>query len=203
MAKEKAAVKEESVKEETPQKEEVKQEQPEQAGPSSGMSLYTWLILAAVVLAGSTGGFALSQLIGGPVKTDAEGQQEAVKAVDPIDEILAATQQGQTSWLFDELEPVLANLDEPGVSRFVRVLVTLEMSAELDQEKGRAFLTEKQVILKDWMTTYFAGLSLEDVRGSRNLGRIKEEVQNHFNEILFPNNRPFVLRVLFKEFAVQ
>ena len=30
-----------------------------------GMGLLTWLILGAVVIAGSTGGFALSQLIGG------------------------------------------------------------------------------------------------------------------------------------------
>jgi hypothetical protein len=53
------------------------------------------------------------------------------------------------------------------------------------------------------MTTYFAGLSLEDVRGSRNLTRIKEEVQDQFNNILFPNTRPYIQRVLFKEFAIQ
>jgi flagellar basal body-associated protein FliL len=170
--------------------------------PTPKTSMITWLILVAVIVAGSTGGFALSQLIGGPA-VGADGQSDTQEDVDPIEEILAVDQSGKSSWLFEDLEAVLANLDEPGVSRYVRVLVTLELSPELDEEKGRAYLAEKKVILRDWMTTYFAGLSLEDVRGSRNHTRIKEEVQTQFNDILFPNSRPYVQRVLFKEFAVQ
>jgi flagellar basal body-associated protein FliL len=59
------------------------------------------------------------------------------------------------------------------------------------------------MLLRDWLTTYFAGLSLEDVRGSRNLNRIKRDVQDQFNELLFPGTKPFVRQVLFREFAVQ
>ena len=183
--------------------DQAQQEQAHHADAAPKTSLITWLILVAVIIAGSTGGFALSQLIGSPA-TGAEGSgAESGQPVDPIEEILASDLSGKSSWLFEDLEAVLANLDEPGVSRYVRVLVTLEMSPELDEEKGRAYLTEKRVILRDWMTTYFAGLSLEDVRGSRNHTRIKEEVQSQFNEVLFPNSRPYVQRVLFKEFAVQ
>jgi len=53
------------------------------------------------------------------------------------------------------------------------------------------------------MTTYLAGLSLEDVRGTRNLTRIKKEVLDEFNRILFNEGKPFIERALFKEFAVQ
>lgn len=171
--------------------------------PQQKVSLLSWLILAAVIVAGSTGGFALSQLISGPIPPMAEADVNGEATKNPMDEILATNQEGNSNWLFEELEPVLANLDEPGVSRFIRVLVTLEVSPDLDPEKGKLFLADKQVILRDWLTTYFAGLSLEDVRGSRNHSRIKEEIQEQFNQILFPNSRPFVTRVLFKEFAVQ
>ena len=89
------------------------------------------------------------------------------------------------------------------MTRYVRVTVTLEMSSKLDRGKGEKYLEERNLILRDWLTTYFAGLSLEDVRGTRNLEKIKRQVQDQFNEILFPDGIPYVQRILFKEFAVQ
>ncbi len=167
----------------------------------SGLTLYTWLILGAVTLAGSTGGFALSQLIGGTAPTDLEAVDEAANQDDAIDAMLAE-QTDQMPWV-EEFEPVLANLDEPGVTRYVRVTITLEMSSELDEVKGREFLGTKKMLVRDWLTTYLAGLSLEDVRGSRNLNRIKKDVLDECNKLLFPKGQPFVERIFFKEFAVQ
>ena len=89
------------------------------------------------------------------------------------------------------------------MTRYVRVVVSLEMSPEMDREKGEGYLEERKLALRDWLTTYFAGLSLEDVRGTRNLEKIKRQIQDQFNEILFPNGKPYVQRILFKEFAVQ
>jgi flagellar basal body-associated protein FliL len=77
------------------------------------------------------------------------------------------------------------------------------MSSELDEIQGRDFLESKKMLVRDWLTTYLAGLSLEDVRGSRNLNRIKKDVLQECNRLLFPNGRPFVKRIFFKEFAVQ
>lgn len=164
--------------------------------------LVFWILLLAVTAAGSTGGFALCQLIDGePAKAAAPDEQAEKKK--EAENILMTQQQGQTAWIYDKLEPVLANLDEPGVTRYVRVTVTLEMSPDMDPVKGEEFLTARQMVLRDWMTTYFAGLSLEDCRGTRNLSRIKKEVVDNFNKILFPDSRPFVQSVFFKEFAVQ
>jgi flagellar basal body-associated protein FliL len=97
----------------------------------------------------------------------------------------------------------VANLDEPGVTRYVRVSIILELSSQLDSINGETFLEEKKIILQDWMTTYLAGLSLEDVRGSRSLNRIKREVVDQFNQLLFGPDKAYVEKVLFKEFAVQ
>ena len=184
-------------------KQDQKSEQPqaETSSSASGLTLYTWLILGAVTLAGSTGGFALSQLIGGTTPTDSEVIDEGVDQDKAIDAMLAE-QVDQSPWV-EEFEPVLANLDEPGVTRYVRVTITLEMSSELDEIKGREFLETKKMLVRDWLTTYLAGLSLEDVRGSRNLNRIKKDVLQQCNQLLFPEGQPFVKRIFFKEFAVQ
>ncbi len=169
---------------------------------SAKSGVFVWLVLGIVVAAGATGGFALSQLMGSadtPADPNAAAQTAPAEVYDPI----KAAQPGQKSWIYDKMDPIVANLDEPGVSRFVRVTVMLEMSNQMDPVNGAVFLDEKKVILQDWMTTYLAGLSLEDVRGSRSLTRIKQEVLEQFNRILFKDGKPFVDRVLFKEFAVQ
>lgn len=182
-------------------KENKHEEKSEEKAHGAGFTVFTWLILGAVVVAGSTGGFALSQLFGDQDQYEILSEEVPSTAEDDIN-VLLAKENGQNNWA-EELEPVLANLDEPGVTRYVRVAVTLEMSSELDEIKGREFLDNKKMLLRDWMTTYFAGLTLEDVRGTRNLSRIKREVVDQFNQILFPGSRPFINKVLFKEFAVQ
>jgi flagellar basal body-associated protein FliL len=109
---------------------------------------------------------------------------------------------GVTPWDF-ELEPVIANLDEPGVTRYVRATIILQMSPAFDQEKGTAMLEEKKAMLRDWLTIYLAGCTLEEARGSKNLVRIKAEIQDAFNDFLFKNSKPMVESILLKEFAVQ
>ena len=54
-----------------------------------------------------------------------------------------------------------------------------------------------------WLTVYLASLHLEDIRGDNNLKRIQSQVMDAFNEKLFPDSKPKIKNVLFKEFAVQ
>ena len=192
---------EEKSKEKNEMKEKKEKAPKPEARGQSG--LMVWLILAAVIVAGSTGGFALSQLMGGTDPVCPAAETKSSKTTEKFDDFLAEKGTDQLPWPYDKMEAVVANLDEPGVTRYVRVTVTLEMSPEMSREKGEGYLEERKMILRDWLTTYFAGLSLEDVRGSRNLEKIKRQVQDQFNEILFPNGSPYVRRVLFKEFAVQ
>ena len=98
---------------------------------------------------------------------------------------------------------MIANLDEPGVTRYARVAVTLELSGDMDEDAGTAFLDDKKALLRDWLTTYIAGLSLERVRGTSNLARIKKEIRDQFNELVFAETQPFIVNILFKEFAIQ
>jgi len=77
------------------------------------------------------------------------------------------------------------------------------MSSELDRKKGTAFLDAKKPILVNWLTVYLSGLSLEDIRGDKNLKSIQSRILEAFNEKLFPDSRPQIKLVLIKEFPVQ
>ncbi len=113
-----------------------------------------------------------------------------------------STNDSEKVWYY-ELDPVIANLNEPGVSRYVRASFTLEISAETDQKKGAAFLDEKKPILTDMLFVYLSGLSLKDIQGDKNLKSIQSRVRELFNERFFPDSKPQIKRVLIKEFPVQ
>jgi flagellar basal body-associated protein FliL len=195
----------------------------EKGAPAKGKGMFLWLILGVMILACGVGGFAISQLMGGSVPTDpnavkakpaaaskpekaegkkAEGKKAEKKGGEGGKAEGAAPEPGK-SWMYDKLDAVVANLNEPGVTRYVRVTVILEINGQADYTETLSLLDEKKIVLQDWMTTYLAGLSLEDVRGSRSLNRIKREMLDQFNQLLFGQEKTNVEKVLFKEFAVQ
>ncbi len=174
------------------------------------LSLVTILILAGIIVAGAVGGFAVAHLLGSGPQSAAADTSKGPQNEDPanlslskpVDELLAASLDGKKVWYYD-LDPVIANLDEPGVTRYLRAGITLEMSKAIDEIKGKTYLEEKKLLLRDWLTTYFAGLSLEDVRGTKSLARIKNQIRDQFNELLFPETKPMIHGIFLKEFAVQ
>ena len=106
------------------------------------------------------------------------------------------------AWYYN-LDPVVANLDEPGTTRYIRTAFILEMSPDISVEKGTAFLEQKKPLIANLLTIYLAGLNIETTRGDKNLKRIQSELCDTFNEQLFPESKPMVKRVLIKEFAIQ
>jgi len=173
---------------------------------ASKRSLLPWIIIAVVVALCAGAGFGLGRLFGGSGATETPSpsqQDQSTQAQEP--QVTSPDLSGNSSdksWYYD-LEPVVANLDEPSVTRYVRVALTLEMDSQVDKKKGVAFIEEKKPLLTNWLTIYLAGLSLEDVRGDKNLKRIQSQILDAFNERLFPDSKPQIKRVLLKEFAIQ
>jgi len=185
---------------------EAKPEQPKTSG-SNGLP--GWIIMAVVVIVCAGGGFGLSRLLGGVTsktkETAAAGEQKPAEEKKSKEEKKAGEKGEPTEpkiWYHD-LDPVIANLNEPGVTRYIRVIVTLQIAADLPQEKSKAFLEEKKPLLINWLNLFFAGLSIEDVRGDKNQKIIQSQILDSFNEKLFPDAKPQIIGVLFKEFAVQ
>jgi len=174
------------------------------AEKGKGGSIVPWIIIAAVVVVTAVAGLVLGRLLAGAKPQAAAAaapraeQPQAAEQLKP-DKPGAAKEE---VWYFD-LEPVVANLDEPGATRYVRASLTLEMSSEISAEKGTAFLQQKKPLMTNMLTIYLAGLNLETTRGDKNLKRIQSDICDSFNERLFSNGKPLIKRILIKEFAVQ
>ena len=161
------------------------------------------IIVAVVVVIFAGAGFTLGRLFAGsgaPQTTGASEQDQSAQ-VENL-EAKGSADDAQKTWYYD-LEPVVANLDVADVTRYVRASLTLEVSSEVDEKKGTAFLDEKKPILTNWLTVYLASLGLDDIRGDSSLKRIQSQMLDGFNEKLFPDSKPKIKRILFKEFAVQ
>ena len=196
-------------------------------------SLLPMIIVAVIVLVAAGAGIGLSRLFAGsstsPSAEDANMEKEipaeketakpaTEKSEKPKSEKPAAKHEekakGEKSksekttakegeaWYFN-LEPVVANLDEPGATRYIRTAFILEMSPDLSEEKGTIILEQKKPLITNLLTIYLAGLNIETTRGDKNLKRIQSELCDTFNEQLFPDSKPMVKRILIKEFAVQ
>jgi flagellar basal body-associated protein FliL len=169
------------------------------AAPKTG--ILTWVILGVIVVLCAGSGLLLGRLLAG---ADSSEEAESSQENTQTEKIPAnvSKKDSKSTWYYD-LEPVVANLNEPDVTRYVRVTITLEISSAVEQNEGRLLLEEKKPILTNWLTIYLAGLSLEDARGDRNLKRIQSQILDVFNEKLFPDAKPRIKHILFKEFAIQ
>jgi flagellar basal body-associated protein FliL len=193
------------------------------APAKAGGSKNTIIITAGVAVVFMVGGFFVARmLVAGPASAKAEtaATEAPVAKTEKAAEKKPAEKKGgekkgkgkegavtvssspDSPWLY-ELEPVVANLDEPGVTRYVRASFILEVSPALPDAKGSALFDEHKAFLRNWLNLYLAGCTLDDIRGRKNLARIQAEIKDAFNDVLFKNSKPMINRVLFKEFQIQ
>jgi len=183
-------------------KEEIKeneQQQEEPKKPQSKKGILQWAILGAVVIVLAGAGFFLGRMLKGssvPAAADATQQETQTQTDD------SAPDDGKT-WFYKDFEPVVANLNDPGVMRYVRATLTFELSSAAQPDTTTKLFQEKTPILTNWLTIYLASLSLEDIRGDKNLKRIQAQILDAYNEELFPNQKPKIVHILFREFAIQ
>lgn len=187
-------------------KEEPKEQEgettPESADKKpSSVGLLPWIIMAVVVLVCAGIGLGLGQLLAGQ---DATETAEPPQQQDPLEDLKAgASKAGAGDLWYYDMDPVVANLDEPGATRYIRATLTLGVSPEMDQEKGTAFFDGKKPVLIDCLTIYLSSLTIQDVTGARNLRRIQSRILDAFNEELFPDTKPQIKKVLIREFPIQ
>jgi flagellar basal body-associated protein FliL len=162
-----------------------------------------WVVLVLVSVALACVGFGVGRLFG----TRGRAQTVAAAAPATVPEPARRQEPGEskntgTGWYYD-LDPVVANLNEPGVTRYARVALTLEVNQRAAQKETAASLDQKKPLMKHWLTLYLANQTLEEMRGEKNLLRMQAQILDGFNQALFPNTKPQIQRVFFKEFAIQ
>lgn len=183
-----------------------KQEDPKAAKSdvkAQGGGMLQWIIMAVVVVIFAGAGFGLGRLFaGGGMPKTAEPSQQDQPTLTENPKANDSTTDSQEGWIY-ELEPVVACLDEPGATRYIRAALRLEISSELAQKQGIVLLEEKKPILVNWLSIYLASLKIDDIRGERNQKHIQLQILDAFNEKLFPDAKPQIRKILFKEFVAQ
>lgn len=187
-------------------KEQESKKDSKEDSKGSSFSLMTILIIVGAVVLSSVLGAGLSFLLTNkaPKTASAETEEKQVEPEKKNDKEADSEEvSGEESWYYD-MAAVTANLDEPGVTRYVRVALTMELMFDpnIEGEEEKEFKA-KLPILNNWLTIYLSSLSIEDIRGGKNLKRMQAQILDNYNEMLYPDQEPRIKQVLFKEFATQ
>ena len=116
---------------------------------------------------------------------------------DPVFEILDPEDTA-----FVPFDAVVVNLDEGALTRYLRVAVTLQVPKE-DEQSIILKMEEKKAVLKNWLLNQISDKNLEEIRGGAGQNRLRREVRDEFNSVLFPDGYDRIYNVLFDEFNVQ
>jgi flagellar basal body-associated protein FliL len=170
--------------------------------PASGGGARTrgmLLLVMALGVAGiaATGGFMVQRMMAGQPSTqpgkdlvDESHAEQAVANPLPNEELV-----------YFDFDPVVVNLNEKRMARYVRATITLAIRKS--DKSAKESIEARMPELKSWLTVYLAGCTLEDLCGSKNLNRLLRHIEESFNSQLWPNKRGLISHVLFKEIAVQ
>ncbi len=102
----------------------------------------------------------------------------------------------------EEGENIVVNLNGERMTRYLAIAFTMKISKESEAE-FMELLAEKMPPLRNWLIGNLSKNSLEDIRGPAGQHRIRREIRDEFNTILFPKGGDRIFDILFSEFAVQ
>ena len=189
--------------EEEAKTEDAKPEKDEQAGQAGKKNgLLAWIIIAVVVVLLAGSGFVMGRLLAGSSSPQTtEPSQEDSKEKETTQDDLNTTAKG--TWYYNDLESVVVNPDEPGATRFIRVGLILEISSGLSEDKAKELIDAQKPPLINWLNFYFKSLTLDEMRNERDMKRILSQTCDAFNEMLFPDAKPQIKRILIREFNIQ
>lgn len=97
---------------------------------------------------------------------------------------------------------IVVNLNDPTLTRYLSLEVTMQADG-LDEEEVKQAIETRKPILQTWLTSHLADKSIEDVRGKVGVNRLRREIQDNFNSLLFTDGRERIQDILFEEFHVQ
>lgn len=153
--------------------------------PKSGSKAWIiWLVLAVVAVGG---GASLPWIFGrrtndtaSPKKAEApKNTQEAIPFGD-----------------------IVVNLGEDKLNRFLRAKIMVAVE-ENDVKEVTELLTKQKAFLKSWLIGYLSDQSTQEVSRKAGVNRLRREIREQFNAMLFPNGEEPIVDILFDEFVVQ
>lgn len=96
----------------------------------------------------------------------------------------------------------VVNLNDPALARYLSLEVTMQADGH-DEDEVKSALESRKPILQTWLTSHLADKTLEDIRGKVGVNRLRREIQDNFNALLFTDGRERIQDILFEEFYIQ
>lgn len=96
----------------------------------------------------------------------------------------------------------VVNLNDPTLTRYLSLEITLQADGP-NEDDVKSSLETRKPILQTWLTSHLADKTLEDIRGKVGVNRLRREIQDNFNALLFTDGRERIQDILFEEFHVQ
>jgi beta-lactamase regulating signal transducer with metallopeptidase domain/flagellar basal body-associated protein FliL len=103
---------------------------------------------------------------------------------------------------FIRFGPMVVNLNEPRMTRYLKINLALKASAEDGDVLARILAGERKAVFEDWIVTHLSELKLDDLRGPAAMIRLRRDILAGFNELLADDGVKLE-GVLFTEFNVQ
>ncbi len=163
-------------------------QEPEASGGKKGGML---IMIVVVMLA--IGGGVMTPFVVAKITTPAD-PSKVVKGMaepDPEEEVE-----------FIPFDEVTVNLEENRFSRYLRMNFSLQV-AKSQRVEIEAKVKAKSVIFKNWIQIHIAEKSTDDLKGTSGRNRVRREMQDFFNKVLFDDGIERIQDVLFDEFHVQ
>lgn len=160
----------------------------EEHAPPKGKKL-GWIIGGLVCLLAAGAGFAVPLVLhlGAPSAEDLEAEKKA--ALDP--------KQAQIPF-----DPVVVNVASSTYARYLRTKIILVVDAK-DEKTVTDALAKKKVFLQDWVNSYLSDRTMEELHGSAAKNRIRREIRDKFNAMLFSDGSEKITELVMPEFNFQ
>ena len=99
-------------------------------------------------------------------------------------------------------EDVVVNFNDPRFSRYLKMRFSLQI-AKSQTEDITKLLEEKHDVLINWLIGHIADKRVEDIRGTQGTNRLRREIHDSFNSLLFTDGIERIQDILFQELNIQ
>ncbi len=148
------------------------------------------VVVAVLVLVSAGLGFAVPTLLSGKTE-EKQDDEPAMDLPEPV---------GKPGYV--EFGEAVANLNDGRMTRYLRIKITLQTD-EAQVAGIEALLKTHEAVLRNWLLSHISDKTMEDIRGAAGQNRLRREIQEQFNAVLFPDGIDRISDVLFEEFNVQ
>lgn len=147
-------------------------------------------------------GVGLGLLVPLVLPVNAEAPEDTAKEPTPQPEYHQDVPEDQAVYIPFGEKSIVVNLDGDRMSRYLSMNFFLKVSKD-SKDPITNLLKDKEPPLKSWLITHLSAYTIEDVRGPAGQNKVRREIRDQFNTIMFPNGGDRIFDILFSEFAVQ